>query len=59
MTEGQQSLLSFIVESYNKELKRKLIPTGYAKLETSKASDKAFNEPCQLPSILIDKVIGL
>ena len=46
-----------IFQAYNNQLKQNLIPKGYAKLETSKVYDKAFNDPCQLPSLKIDKLL--
>jgi hypothetical protein len=46
-----------IFQAYNNQLKQSLIPKGYAKLETSKVYDKSFNEPCQLPSLKINKAI--
>lgn len=46
-----------IFQANNKMLMNNLIPKGYRKLETTKVYDEAFNLPCQLPSIKIEKLL--
>jgi hypothetical protein len=46
-----------IVSSNNKVLKENLIPAGYPLWETSKIFDNAFQEPINLPSYKVERLI--
>jgi hypothetical protein len=50
-------MINKLFQAYNNQLKCNLIKNDYVKLEISKGYDKAFDEPCQLPSLKIDKAI--